>query len=163
MLFKNYPAERLVTQAIVSCLADDEWHLRQRILSGIIAQGKPLLLDDFAVDPTDRQRLASLVEKRVVVCNEAGAVTFAYPVSALPTQHRVTLADGRSFRAMCAIDAMGAAFTFHQDISVESWCTRCSETVHVSIRNGTLAECSPPDLHVLHVDLNHNANWSGSC
>ena len=31
-------------------------------------------------------------------------VNFIYPVSALPTNHRVTLADGRTFTAMCAID-----------------------------------------------------------
>ena len=163
MQFKNYPAERLIIPAIASRLADDEWHLRQRILSGIIAQGKPLLIDDFADDPADSQRLSALVAKRAVVCDEAGAVTFAYPVSALPTQHRVTLTDGRTFRAMCAIDAMGAAFTFHQDVKVESWCTKCSEPVSVTICNGRLAACSPPDLHVLHVDLNRNRNWSGSC
>jgi hypothetical protein len=75
----------------------------------------------------------------------------------------VTLADGRSFRAMCAIDAMGAAFTFHQDITVESWCTKCSEPVTLAIRNGRLAEFTPLDLHVLHVDLNRTDNWSGSC
>jgi hypothetical protein len=163
MHFKNYPAERLVTPAIASRLADDEWRLRQRILSGIITQGKPLPFEEFAMEPADRQRLSSLVAKRAVVCNEAGAVTFAYPVSALPTQHRVTLADGRTFRAMCAIDAMGAAFTFCQDVEVESWCTKCAEPVTVSIRSGKLARFTPPGLHVLHVDLNRNDNWSGSC
>ena len=43
----------------------------------------------------------------MVVDEEAKNVNFIYPVSSLETNHRVTLADGREFTAMCAIDAMG--------------------------------------------------------
>ena len=56
-----------------------------------------------------------LKAKDGMVIDEEQNVNFIYPVSALPTNHHVTLADGRSFTAMCAIDAIGAAFTFHQD------------------------------------------------
>lgn len=60
-------------------------------------------------------------------------VNFIYPVSALPTNHRVTLADGRTFTAMCAIDAIGAAFTFHQDTEVSSVSAVSGEPVFVKI------------------------------
>ena len=39
--------------------------------------------------------------------DEEGNINFIYPVSALPTAHRVSLAGGREFWAMCAIDAIG--------------------------------------------------------
>ena len=55
-----------------------------------------------------------LCEKDGMVTDEEGNVNFIYPVSALPTNHHVTLADGREFCAMCAIDAIGSAFTFHR-------------------------------------------------
>lgn len=50
-----------------------------------------------------------LCEKDGMVTDEEGNVNFIYPVSALPTNHHVTLADGREFCAMCAIDAIGSA------------------------------------------------------
>ena len=56
-----------------------------------------------------------LLEKDGMVVDEKGKVNFIYPVSALKTNHQVTLDDGRQFSAMCAIDAIGAAFTFHKD------------------------------------------------
>ena len=58
-------------------------------------------------------------------------VNFIYPVSALPTNHKVTLADGRTFTAMCAIDAIGAAFTIHQDAEVHSVSAVSGEPVFV--------------------------------
>lgn len=42
-----------------------------------------------------------LCEKDGMVTDEEGNVNFIYPVSALPTNHHVTLADGREFCAMC--------------------------------------------------------------
>ena len=48
------------------------------------------------------------------------------------------MADGREFTAMCAIDAMGAAFTFHQDTEVHSVCAMCEEPVYVKIVDGKL-------------------------
>ena len=65
--------------------------------------------------------LQSLIDKQIVV-EEAGGVAFAYPVSAWPTDHEVSLADGRRFYAMCAVDALGSAFNFGQDASIVSRC-----------------------------------------
>ena len=45
----------------------------------------------------------------------------------------LTLADGRSFYAMCVIDAMGCAVTFHQPIEVRSVCKDTGEPVYLRL------------------------------
>lgn len=99
----------------------------------------------------------------MVVDEEEKNVNFIYPVSSLETNHRVTLTDGREFTAMCAIDAMGAAFTFHQDTEVHSVCAMCEEPVYVKIVDGKVADYSPKTLHALTFPLGELANWAGSC
>lgn len=104
-----------------------------------------------------------LQAKDGMVIDGAGNVNFVYPVSALPTPHRVSLADGRTFTAMCAIDALGAAFTFRQDVEVNSVCGECGKPVRVRLHEGTLQEFSPEDLHILTFRLEDIVNWAGSC
>lgn len=104
-----------------------------------------------------------LLEKDGMVISDTKDVNFIYPVSALATNHRVTLADGRSFTAMCAIDAMGAAFTFHQDTEVHSVSALSGEPVFVKIVNGEVADYSPKTLHALTFPLGQLSNWAGSC
>jgi hypothetical protein len=167
MHFRHYPAERLRIASIASWLDPGEARLREAVLAAIIDRQRPLAAVDlqgsgFSVPETEGM-LQALVAKRAIVRDERGSITFAYPVSALPTGHRVTLADGRSFNAMCAVDALGAAYTFRQDVSIASRCSQCRQPVAVDIRDGVLASFSPPGLHVLHVDLNRSDNWSGSC
>jgi hypothetical protein len=167
MHFRHYPAERLRIASIASRLDPVEALLREDVLAGIIDRQRPLSPADLASPclpaPELEELLTALVAKRAIVRDEGGNISFAYPVSALPTGHRVTLADGRSFHAMCAVDALGAAFTFRQDVSIDSRCSQCRQPVAVDIRDGRLAAFSPPELHVLHVDLNRTDNWSGSC
>ena len=107
--------------------------------------------------------LDSLLNENIIAADEEGNINFIYPVSAIKTNHKVRLADGREFNAMCAIDAMGTAFTFNQDVNIESKCSNCGEDIKVSIRNGKLHSYQPIDLHILHVDLNKNSDWSGEC
>lgn len=107
--------------------------------------------------------VAELRARDGLVMDEAGNVNFIYPVSAQPTPHRVRLADGRSFTAMCAIDAIGAAFTFQQDVEVNSACGECGKPVRVRLRDGELQDSAPEDLHILTFRLEDIVNWAGSC
>ena len=106
---------------------------------------------------------AELRAKDGMVVDEENNVNFIYPVSALPTNHQVKLADGRSFTAMCAIDAIGAAFTFHQDTEIHSVCSVCGAPIHIVMQDGTPVEYSPKDLHALTFTLGEISNWAGSC
>lgn len=107
--------------------------------------------------------IADLVRQDGMVTNERGDVEFIYPVSAVPTRHRVRLADGREFSAMCAIDAMGATFTFGQDTEVHSSCGLCGKEVSLGLKAGAVAHASADSLHIITFRLEDMVNWAGSC
>ncbi len=113
----------------------------------------------FAADEILRQ----LAKKGVIVRDRDNRLAAVYPVSAFPTRHRVYLADGRTFYAMCAIDAIGAAFTFDQDVTLESACLHCDSAVRVGLAGGRLQDAAPHTLHVLHADLRKYRNWALDC
>ena len=167
MGFSKYSAESLRIDSIASRLNGREAMVRDRLMAAIITKGRPVGLSELAAEwlslPDLSTIINKLVDKRAIVRDKDENICFAYPVSALPTVHRVTLADGRVFYAMCAVDAMGAAFTFRQDVWISSNCSECRQSVAVEIRDGRLASFSPQELHVLHVDLNRNDNWAGNC
>lgn len=146
--------------------------VRLYIMQFIVDNKRPFHLTqdkDAALKALDMQEeeyediIACLLEKDGMVTDEEDNVNFIYPVSALPTSHRVMLADGREFTAMCAIDAIGAAFTFHQDTEVHSACAVCGAPVYVKIQNGEVAEFEPKSIHALTFPLREISNWAGSC
>lgn len=167
MKFKRYPAERLLIDSIASRLTDPEKALRRSLMDAIIDSGRPVnaqeLVSEGTLSPDAPVLLERLIAKRAVVVDGSGSIQFIYPVSALPTPHRVQLQDGRCFSAMCAVDALGAAFTFEQDTTVTSRCSECSEPILVRVQSGNITERHPETAHVLHVDLNQVENWAASC
>ena len=68
------------------------------------ADGAPERLD--AVDRS-QPALRALVGRDLVGLDGSGRVAVAYPFSAAPTRHRVSLDDGHAYWAMCAVDALG--------------------------------------------------------
>ena len=127
-------------------------------------QDMPLALKALGMGRKEyEEAIGCLLKKDGMVVDEERNVNFIYPVSALQTGHQVTLEDGRMFTAMCAIDAIGAAFTFHQDTEIHSACASCGEPVYVRIVDGKVAEYSPANLHALTFPLGELSNWAGSC
>jgi hypothetical protein len=49
-----------------------------------------------------------------------GRIRVAYPFAGTPTAHRVTLADGPTVRAMCALDALGIPLMAHRSGRINS-------------------------------------------
>ncbi|PLX88023.1 MAG: hypothetical protein C0618_05295 [Desulfuromonas sp.] len=150
---------------ISSRLSDAENRLRLRLMKQIIDLGHPVAAPETSdtrdVTPTDI--FENLVKKQVIILDEQQRAQYVYPVSAAPTAHRVKLADGRSFHAMCAIDAMGSTFTLQQDITIHSRCSLCSTPISLNIHNGQLDRLQPPTTHVLHVDLEKSRDWADTC
>lgn len=105
---------------------------------------------------------AALVAKKLAGQDAAGHVRYTYPVSASPTAHRVTLADGRTLYAMCAIDSLGSAWTFGQPVQVEARCHVCGEPVHVRVHGPAQVESQPPGAYATHVDLNKYDDWAAN-
>ena len=130
-----------------------------------VDQDRHRALDALAMSEEEYEQTvdALLAGDGMVIDEETRNVNFIYPVSALPTNHHVTLADGRSFCAMCAIDAIGSTFTFHQDTVVDSVCAACGTPVHVELKNGQVANYEPEGLFALSFQLEELSNWAGSC
>ncbi len=141
-------------------LDEKESKLRIELLNAMIEKRKPLTEEKFCGD--NRSIIDSLIEKETIV-TDGEEILFAYPVSNLPTSHHVKLKDGREFYSMCAIDAMGSAFVFNQDINIESVCPVSGEKIQVSICNGELTEYQPHSLCAIHVDLSKVENWAANC
>lgn len=146
--------------------------LRLYIIQFIVDHQRPYHLDQdmtqtlkaLGMDQKEYEEIIEcLLKKDGMVIDEERNVNSIYPVSALQTSHHVTLQDGREFTAMCAIDAIGAAFTFHQDTEIHSACASCNEPVHIRIVDGKVAEYSPKNLHALTFPLGELSNWAGSC
>jgi Alkylmercury lyase len=64
--------------------------------------------------------LATLAREDLVHRGADGAIAVAYPFSGRPTAHRVRFPDGHEVDSMCAIDALGIAPMFGQQIEIES-------------------------------------------
>ncbi|NMB26960.1 MAG: hypothetical protein GX987_02760 [Tissierellia bacterium] len=110
-----------------------------------------------------KQAVEGLLNKKILRMDESGNINFLYPVSALPTNHIVTLQDGRSFYAMCGIDAMGSTLTFNQDIHIESKCSQCGQEIAMDIKDGKIVNISSEDIYVIHLDSDENEEWAGNC
>ena len=164
MRFRHHPAEQYEIDSIASRLTDAENAVRVLLMERTIEGGGPITLRTLTgggvLHPDAGSLIERLVEKRAVVQDEEGHLNFIYPVSALPTRHKVSLKDGRRLFAMCAVDAMGTAFAFEQDVKIESECSECGAQIAMGIERGELAEVVPPTVHVLHVDLEKVDNWA---
>lgn len=170
--FKYHPSERLLIDSMDSRLEADERKVRMHIINSMIESSGPYNFS--SIPAADQEKLGMseenikaaigrIIEKKAAVADEEENINFIYPVSAFPTNHQITLEDGRNFCAMCAVDGMGCAFTFKQNIRVDSKCSECGADIAVEIRDGQIVSLSPEAAHVLHVDLNGNQNWSGNC
>lgn len=88
--------------------------LYRSILEGFI-EGVPSPLDS-----TPGDAVAPLIEADLIQTDGDGRLTVAYPFSAQPTRHRVTLNDGRDYYAMCAIDALGIPYMLDERGEVQA-------------------------------------------
>jgi hypothetical protein len=167
--FKEYETEQLLIDSLWSRMTPVEREFRLAVLDAIIDAGGPVGPADVAWIAEDHggasaEELFDAIARKHVLVVSDGLVQFAYPVSALATNHTVHLADGRSFSAMCAIDAMGSALTLGQDTVVEDRCGVCGAPITVRVEAGELASVEPSTAHAIHADLSGTGeNWAASC
>jgi hypothetical protein len=88
--------------------------------------------------------LDELASKGYVVRNGAqGAITTAYPLSALPTRHRVTLQSGQSVYALCAVDALGVSPLFGVSATIEARCPHCERIIRLDVHDAEVMDKDP--------------------
>ncbi|CAO0837000.1 alkylmercury lyase family protein [Streptomyces microflavus] len=87
---------------------------------------------------TAEEVLAELAREDFLTLDDDGQIHAAYPFSAAPTAHRVTLADGTQVWSMCAIDALGIPEMLTTDAVISSSDPVTGEAVTVTSRNGRM-------------------------
>ena len=161
LTFKNYDRDRLIIDSIAARLSAEENDFRNKIIGYIVDNHKP-----FApADDGEKAMVETLRAKNALAIEEDGTVSSIYPVSAKPSHHLVTLADGRTVYCMCAIDALGCAFTFDQDIVITSSCSNSGVAIRIAVKDKQIESVLPSreDMRVLHADLKASDNWACSC
>lgn len=143
-------------------LPSDIQEARLRLINRVIDTDCTINREEAIKICRDEKLYNTLLEKEIITMS-GDSVAFLYPVSAMETNHRVKLADGREFCSMCAIDALGSYSLFHQDTEINSLCSQTGEKIYVRIKDRQIAEYYPNDIHVVHVDLNKNKNWASTC
>jgi len=131
---------------------------RFAMINGAIERKRPLPLQE-AVELIDAQNLdgnrllKQLLRDNIIGGNKEGEVCYLYPLSMVETEHRVRLADGREFNAMCAMDSLGCAATFDMPVEVFSYCRDSGEAVYAKISSEKLEVINPsPSLYVSYYD-----------
>lgn len=80
--------------------------------------------------------MAALTERDLIVAGRGDGPTIraAYPFSAVPTQHQVTLDSGLAVYAVCALDAIGIPLMLRQDAVIASAEPDTGNPVQVTMR-----------------------------
>lgn len=99
--------------------------VHQAVLRHFAATGKAPEPADLATAAalagcTAADVLAELDREDFLTLDADGQIHAAYPFSAVPTGHRLSLSNGVEAWAMCAIDALGVAAMLQQDVTVNS-------------------------------------------
>ena len=104
-------------------------------------------------------------DKNALAIEEDGSVSSIYTVSAKPSRHLVSLADGRTVYCMCAIDALGCAYTFDQDIVINSSCSNSGVAIRIEIKDKKIVSAFPckDAMRILHSDLKASNSWACCC
>ncbi|MFI1572664.1 alkylmercury lyase family protein [Streptomyces anulatus] len=89
-----------------------------------------------AAGRTAAEVLDELAQEDFLTLDPEGRIRAAYPFSAVPTPHRVTIAGGVQVWSMCAIDALGIPAMLGRDAVITSVDPVTGESVTVTSENG---------------------------
>jgi hypothetical protein len=117
-----------------------------------------------ALDLEPSAALAALAGEDLVHADDDGTILVAYPFSARPRGHRVTIEGRRTVEAMCAIDALGIAAMLNQAIEVRSHDPISGSEIRVRLHPDGDAEWEPETAVVLAGSSRcDGASYSGCC
>jgi len=90
------------------------------------------------------------LERKDILLRKRGTqeIISIYPLSLIPTEHRIILENGNELFAMCAVDALGMPAMFSKNVTIISKCTRCKKEITIEIRNAEITSMSHPDVTI---------------
>ncbi len=115
--------------------------VHQRVLLAFAETGKPpsaAELDEAAAPfgTGGRSVLDVLHAADFLRLDSSGAISAAYPFSAVPTAHSVQIADGPAVFSMCAIDALGIAAMLGRSVTISSADPGTDDPITVTVPSG---------------------------
>jgi hypothetical protein len=130
-----------------------EVRIRRAVLRRLL-QGEPA---DLASLSTSTRLSPEEVVQALSKLNELGgihvvdgALTAAYPLSGVPTRHRIRR-DGAIIYANCAIDALAVPFMVDDIVRIESDCAHCGKAIMMQMSGEHIQAVHPGSLVVFHV------------
>lgn len=121
----------------------------RRLLRGEPVDSASLAADAHLGAPAVSQALASLGASGAIYLAD-GAIIAAYPLSGVPTEHRVRL-DGATAYACCAIDALAVPAMAGRAGTITSRCAYCAGGITVTLGEDHVISSSPDTPVVFHV------------
>ena len=127
---------------------ETDWKIRHYVYQVLTTNGCApeiqMIAGDFAISAAEAQQaLQQLHDAHALVLSSAsGDILMAHPLSAVPTDYRVIIAN-RELYANCAWDSLGIPAMLAEDARIEARHSLTGEIVNYSVTNGELAgaEC----------------------
>lgn len=153
------------------CLDDIKKEVRIKIMDFIIENEGPVsiesakayIMSKMGLETTYVEEVVKqFIDTNVMVADEE-YINFIFPVSGYETNHKITLEDGRTFSAMCAIDSIGTSYTFDQSVEINSSCSSTGKEISLKVNSGNVEYVNNKDLRVIHINLEKHSEWASSC
>ena len=126
----------LPLEAGLKSLSDEDAALYCKLLNSYAERGSTLTRDEVAelVDDAE-QSLNNVVASKLIVLDEAGNASGAYPFTSEEREHKVRI-NGVTTHCMCALDALAVSPMFDTTTEIDSLCRVTGEAIHIE-QNGT--------------------------
>lgn len=109
------------------------------------------------------QALETLAREDLIHRDVDGEITVAYPFSGRPTAHHVRFPLGHEVDAMCAIDALGIAPMFEEQVEVDSCDPVSGEKIRVRVTPAGEAKWRPESATVVAGVLDRQSDSCHGC
>lgn len=146
-----FQLEDYYIDSIVSGLNEEERFLRKEMIR--------MMINGESVPVTETIKN---LENRNIISTQDGYVASIYPISAKRTDKKVRLGD-KSIYAMCALDAIGCAFCFGQEIEIEACFQDTQQPLHLTVSPNFIRAHGDIPFYVLYPDLRQCTDWSSHC
>ncbi len=133
-------------------LSDDESAVKNYILTQSPVLGRlpsfEEIINSFGQFPNEKINiiLNKLDQLDVIHLNKTKTcIIAAYPFSSSQTSHIITMKkEGfKKMYAMCAVDALGISFMFNCDVSINSKCFHCNDSIKIEIEDNIITNIVP--------------------
>jgi hypothetical protein len=95
-------------------------------------------------------RVLNELEKKDILLRKKGTqeILSIYPLSLVPTEHRVILENGRKLFTMCAVDSLATPIMFNRKAKIMSQCEKCKQDITIEIKDEKIAWTSHPHIMI---------------